>query len=89
VAETNNYAVGAPKDYLTHAEFPVDERVWLRPDDVAAGQDTVVEAAPAVAERAAASVSRACGGPVLRREHSGVTSSARSGRLSCGGGRDV
>jgi hypothetical protein len=40
VAETNSYAVGAPKDYLTHAEFPVDERVWLRPHDVAAGQDT-------------------------------------------------
>jgi hypothetical protein len=45
VAETDSYAVGAPKDYLTHAEYPVDEPVWLRPDDVAAGRDTVVEAA--------------------------------------------
>jgi hypothetical protein len=45
VAETNAYAVGAPRDYLTHAEFPVDEPVWLRPDDVAVGKDTVVDAA--------------------------------------------
>ena len=45
VAETNTYAVGAPKDYLTHAEFPVDESVWLHPNDVAVGEDTVVKAA--------------------------------------------
>ena len=45
VAETNTYAVGAPTDYLTHAEFPVDEPVWLHPNDVAAGEDTVVKAA--------------------------------------------
>jgi hypothetical protein len=45
VAETNTYAVGAPHDFLIHSEFPVDEPVWLRPDDVAAGRDTVVEAA--------------------------------------------
>ena len=45
VAETNTYTVGAPMDYLIHTEFPVDEPVWLRPDDVAAGSDTVVTAA--------------------------------------------
>jgi hypothetical protein len=45
VAETNTWAVGAPHDFLIHTEFPVDELVWLRPDDVAAGKDTVVDAA--------------------------------------------
>ena len=45
VAETNAFRVGSPGRYLTHAEFPVDQRVWLRPRDVAAGKDTVVEAA--------------------------------------------
>jgi hypothetical protein len=45
VAETNTYRVGAPKDYLIHTDFPVDERVWLRPMDAALGQDTVVGAA--------------------------------------------
>lgn len=45
IAEANFYPVGAPNDYLTHREFPVDEEVWLRPADVAAGRDTVVEAA--------------------------------------------
>ena len=45
VGETNAYAVGAPQDYLTHREFPVDQLVWLKPDDVAVGKDTVVEAA--------------------------------------------
>ncbi len=36
-----------PSDYLTHNEFVVDEPVWLEPDDVARGLDTVVEAAMA------------------------------------------
>jgi hypothetical protein len=45
VAETNAFEVGSPGDYLTHQEFPVDEHVWLRPGDVAAGRDTVVVAA--------------------------------------------
>jgi hypothetical protein len=45
VAETNAFRVGSPGNYLTHDEFPVDQRVWLRPHDVAAGKDTVVEAA--------------------------------------------
>lgn len=45
IAEANMYAVGFPHDYFTHSEFPVDERVWLRPEDVEVGKDTVVEAA--------------------------------------------
>jgi len=45
VAETNTYKVGAPQNFLIHTEYPVDELVWLTPDDVAAGKDTVVEAA--------------------------------------------
>ena len=45
VTETNTFKVGSPGDYLIHQEFPVDEHVWLRPADVAAGKDTVVEAA--------------------------------------------
>ena len=45
VGEANAFEVGAPHDYLTHKEFPVDEPVWLEPDDVAVGRDTVVEAA--------------------------------------------
>jgi len=39
------YRLSAPEDYLTHDEFPVDEPVWLTPDDVARGHDTVVYAA--------------------------------------------
>jgi C-terminal processing protease CtpA/Prc len=45
VAETNSYRVGAPKEFLIHTEFPVDELVWLTPADVADGQDSVVNAA--------------------------------------------
>jgi hypothetical protein len=45
IAETNTYRVGAPRDYLIHTDLVVDERVWLRPQDVAVGKDTVVEAA--------------------------------------------
>jgi hypothetical protein len=45
IAESNTYSVGAPRDFLIHSEFPVDQPVWLQPDDVAAGQDTVVLAA--------------------------------------------
>jgi hypothetical protein len=45
VTETNSFKVGSPGNYLIHREFPVDERVWLRPEDVAVGKDTVVEAA--------------------------------------------
>jgi len=45
VAEANFFPVGSPRQYLTHQEFAVDEPVWLRPDDVAANRDTVVNAA--------------------------------------------
>jgi hypothetical protein len=45
VAEANAFEVGSRRSYLTHQEFPVDERVWLTPLDVAAGRDTVVDAA--------------------------------------------
>jgi hypothetical protein len=45
IAEANFYAVGSPHNYLTHTEFPVDEPVWLKPEDVKVGKDTVVEAA--------------------------------------------
>jgi C-terminal processing protease CtpA/Prc len=45
IAEANSYKVDEPHAYLTHREFPVDELVWLRPEDVAQGRDTVVEAA--------------------------------------------
>jgi hypothetical protein len=34
-----------PGEYLTHDPLPVDLAVWLEPDDVALGRDTVVEAA--------------------------------------------
>jgi len=44
-AASDAYRVSAPQDYMTHDEFPVDEPVWLEPDDVAHGLDTVVEAA--------------------------------------------
>jgi hypothetical protein len=45
VAETNTWLVGSPRDFLIHSEFMVDEPVWLQPDDVAHGRDTVVNAA--------------------------------------------
>jgi C-terminal processing protease CtpA/Prc len=39
------YRIDTPHDYLTHDDLPVDAPVWLRPDDVAQGKDTVVDAA--------------------------------------------
>ena len=45
IAETNTYSVDAPQDFLIHTEFHVDEPVWLTPEDVASGKDTVVLAA--------------------------------------------
>jgi hypothetical protein len=39
------HRIDDPHEYLTHDEFQVDEPVWLRPDDVAQGNDTVVDAA--------------------------------------------
>ena len=44
-ARADAYLVSDPTNYLTHDEFVVDEPVWLEPDDVARGLDTVVEAA--------------------------------------------
>jgi len=44
-AASDAYRVSAPGDYMTHEEFPVDVPVWLEPDDVAHGIDTVAEAA--------------------------------------------
>ena len=45
VAETNTYLVGAPHQYLIHTDLQVHDRVWLNPEDVANGRDTVVNAA--------------------------------------------
>jgi C-terminal processing protease CtpA/Prc len=39
------YRIDQPHNYLTHDESVVDEPVWLQPDDVAQGRDTVVDAA--------------------------------------------
>jgi hypothetical protein len=36
--------ISDPARYLTRTEFPVDCSVWLAPEDVAAGEDTVVNA---------------------------------------------
>jgi hypothetical protein len=40
-----SYRINAPHTYLTHHDIPVDQPVWLTPDDVAQGKDTVVDAA--------------------------------------------
>jgi hypothetical protein len=44
-AKYDAYLVSDPTNYLTHDEFDVDCPVWLEPDDVAQGEDTVVTAA--------------------------------------------
>ena len=44
-AKYDAYLVSDPTNYLTHDEFDVDCAVWLEPDDVAQGVDTVVETA--------------------------------------------
>jgi hypothetical protein len=44
-ARGDAFRVGEPDEFLTHDEFPVDEPVWLTPNDAAVGRDTVVEAA--------------------------------------------
>jgi hypothetical protein len=44
-AHSDAYLVSDPNHYLTHDELTVDEEVWLKPDDVANGFDTVVEEA--------------------------------------------
>ncbi|MFF0271230.1 S41 family peptidase [Kribbella sp. NPDC004536] len=45
VNDYEGHRVNTPHSYLTHTGFPVDQAVWLTPDDVAAGHDTVVDAA--------------------------------------------
>ena len=44
-AVADAFRLSAPGDFLTHDLLPVDVEVWLSPGDVAAGHDTVVEAA--------------------------------------------
>jgi hypothetical protein len=44
-ASADAFLVSAPNNYLTHDEFTVDKEVWLKPEDVANGFDTVVEEA--------------------------------------------
>ena len=79
---TDAYSVGTPKDYLIHTEFPVDELVWLRPDDVAAGRDTVVNAALTGLHRQAPRRRRSRHGPDRARlaTRSGSRCPARSSR---------
>jgi hypothetical protein len=51
---SNTYGVGYLVEghrYLVHSGAPVDEPVWLKPEDVARGRDTVVEAALSWIER--------------------------------------
>jgi hypothetical protein len=45
--EAETFLQDDPNQHLTRAEFPVDEEVWLTPDDVAQGNDTVADAAVA------------------------------------------
>ena len=44
-AHSDAYLVSDPNHYLTHDELTVDEEVWLKPEDVANGFDTVVKEA--------------------------------------------
>ncbi len=44
-ASADAYAVADPNHYLTHDPLNVDVPVWLKPDDVGVGTDTVVKAA--------------------------------------------
>jgi C-terminal processing protease CtpA/Prc len=41
----NGYLGDFPDQFLTHVELEVDEPIWLTPDDVYRGKDSVVEAA--------------------------------------------
>ncbi len=42
---TDSYLKESPGEYLTHVGFEVDEEVWLTQEDVARGEDTVVNRA--------------------------------------------
>jgi hypothetical protein len=44
-AVADAYLLSDPGEYLTHDPLEVDDAVWLTPDDVAEGRDTVVAAA--------------------------------------------
>jgi hypothetical protein len=44
-APMNAYLLDNSGDYLTHVGFDVDEEVWLTPEDVVKGEDTVVKRA--------------------------------------------
>jgi len=44
-AVADSFILFNPGEYLTHDPLPVDHPVWLDPDDVAQGRDTVVDAA--------------------------------------------
>ncbi len=44
-AHRETYLPERPDEYLTHREFPVDESVWLSPDNVRQGIDDVAQAA--------------------------------------------
>lgn len=44
-ASHNVFLAADPDSFLMHVGFEVDEEVWLTPDDVAQGHDTVVERA--------------------------------------------
>jgi len=46
-SHVNTYIPIEPDNYLTRNEIEINEDVWLTPDDVALGHDTVVEAAKA------------------------------------------
>lgn len=39
--EANFYKENTPNIYLSHAEYPVDQKTWLNQDSVCAGQDNV------------------------------------------------
>jgi hypothetical protein len=43
--QADAYLLSDPSEYLTHDEQPVDCSVWLEPDDVAEGVDTVLQTA--------------------------------------------
>jgi len=45
IAVADAYRIEAPKEFLTHDDFHVDQPVWLQTADVARGQDSVVRAA--------------------------------------------
>ncbi|MCA9758114.1 MAG: hypothetical protein KDA27_20135, partial [Candidatus Eisenbacteria bacterium] len=45
VTSTTAYPVGEPGSYMHRVGVPVDEAVWLEPDDVAIGRDTVLDRA--------------------------------------------